>query len=132
MKKIIIGIMLMALIVTGSIGVYDISADDGIMLEYDNFDSVSSNMSISSGTATCTGKALMTANKTSEIEMTLLKDGSAYGSWSKTYTGKGTKVLEKSKSLVKGHTYRVRVVFKVYSGSTVVEASASYTTPVDY
>lgn len=108
-----------------------------IELFYVNTSSVTANLSITSGTATCKAVNKMTKSYTSKITMTLQKstDNSTYSkvqSWSQSYTGTGSKALTKTKALTKGYYYRVKVVVRVYSGDEVIEKITKYSAVIKY
>lgn len=111
--------------------------DEDINLMYDNMSAITGNLSRSGSTAICSSCVVMTENKKLEIEMTLQrsKDNgyyAQYAQWTKEFTGKGSKLFEKTKAITKGYTYRLRVVVKIYSGTTLVESTAAYTKTFDY
>lgn len=111
--------------------------DEDIMPMYENMSGISVGLSRSGATAICDSTVVMTQNKTMEIEMTLQrsKDNgyyAEYAQWTKEFTGKGGKTLEKQKAITKGYTYRLRVVVVVYSGSAVDEATAVYSKTFNY
>lgn len=107
---------------------------------YTNINMISSELAITtSGTAICTGLYVMVKNLKSEIVLTLQrrpKSGSSifstYKEWSASNTGKGSFVMEKKPTVTKGYDYRLRVVVKIYSGSTVTEAAACYSATITY
>ena len=137
MKKLLCMLLISTLMFSFNVYGAD-SGDDGIMPCYDNMNSIVSNLTRSGSTATCYGKYTMTTNKTSEIEMTLQrrpKSGqvySEYAQWTQKHSGKGTYEMNKIKEITSGYYYRLRVVIKVYSGSTVTEAGACYSKEVPY
>lgn len=102
---------------------------------YENATGVSAGLTISGSTATCKAQNTMTKNHPSKITMTLQKstDKSSYSkvtAWSQDYTGTGMKTLSKTKAITKGYYYRVRVVVRIYSGSTVIEKITKYSNAV--
>lgn len=110
-----------------------------VELMYTNFSMISSDLYISGNKATCTGACVMTKNRKSEIVMTLQRRSSSgnssfstYKEWTKSNSGIGGFVLEKIPTITKGYDYRVRVVVKVYSGTTVTEAAACYSATITY
>ena len=110
---------------------------DDINLMYDNMTAIGVNLSRSGSTAICSSDVIMSANKKLEIEMTLQrsKDNgyyAQYAQWTKEFTGKGDKIFEKTKAITKGYTYRLRVVVKIYSGTTLDEATAVYSKTFNY
>lgn len=107
---------------------------------YTNINTILSDLVITtSGTATCIGTYTLLKSLKSEIVLTLQrrpKSGSSifstYKEWSASNTGKGSFALEKKTTVTKGYDYRLRVVVKIYSGSTVKEAGACYSATITY
>ena len=113
------------------------TANQDIQLFYENMASLSTSLSRSGSTAICNASCIMSQNRKLELELTLQrsKDNgyyAEYAKWTATFTGKGGKTLEKRKAITKGYTYRVRTVAKIYSGTTLVEATAVYSKTFDY
>lgn len=137
--KCLVTMLLMTTLFVG--GVPEVRGSETINEEvglfYVNTSSVKANLAISSGIATCKATNTMTKNYTSKITMTLQKssNNSTYSkvqSWSKSYTGIGSKTITKTQALTKGYYYRVKVVVRVYSGDEVIEKITKYSTVVKY
>lgn len=107
----------------------------GVM--YTGLNSITSGLNITSGTATCAGIAKATSGYSIQMTMTLQK--SSGGSWSSVTSwsgsGQGTTGISLSKTktgLSSGYSYKVNVVAKVYSGSTLVETATKDSSIVKY
>ncbi len=107
-------------------------------VQFTNVAQVSTGFYIASGgIAVCDGTATISKNYKSRLTITLMKskDKSTYTnvkSWSKDFTGVGTKSLTKGKSVSKGYYYRFKLVVRVISGDTVIEKITSYSSGVAY
>jgi hypothetical protein len=134
--------MLLTLTLLFSCNVYgeDEQLPNDMVEKYTNMSTITSALSIStSGTAICTGSYVMTKSLDSELILTLQrrpKSGTSafttYKQWSASHSGKGTFSMEKTPTVTKGYDYRLQVVVKVYSGTTVTEAGACYSGIVTY
>ena len=104
--------------------------DEEITLFYAHTRAVRADISVSSGTATCTGSATsIQSGNTVSITVTLQrKSGSSWvnvSSWS--ISEKGYAGLSKTKSLTRNNTYRVTTTAQIKNGSGVVLENASAT-----
>lgn len=144
MNKIICMLLTLTLLFSSNVYANDRADEDvyisgDVELMYKNINSITSNLSISGGEASCSGAYSMLKNVRSEIVMTLQrrpKSGnsafSTYKEWSATNSGTGVFLLGRTKSVAKGYYYRVRVVIKVYTGNTVTEKALCYSATVTY
>lgn len=114
----------------------DLGGDASV--QYTNVAQVSTSFYIASGgIAVGTSTATISKNYKSRLTMTLMKskDKSTFTnvkSWSKDFTGVGTKSLTQGKSVSKGYYYRFKLVVRVISGDTVIEKITRYSSGVAY
>lgn len=108
-------------------------------LQYTNISSLSTAITRSGSTATCTADYTMTVNRSSSMVMILQKsaDKSSYSNvtfWTQGYSGIGTKVLERTSTITKGYYYRLKIVVQIYSasGSSTVEKITAYSNVIHY
>ena len=99
-------------------------AEDDIQLCYTLTSDISAALSISGGTATCSGKILMrsgsSASMTMKLQQKVDNKWTTIATW--TTSGKAPSVsLSKSKSVSKGYSYRVYVSGTVKNGSDPAE-----------
>lgn len=139
MKKVLMSCVLaICVVVVSSFNVSAAQVDnESISPLYTNMSAVTATLVFSDGTALCQGTCTLEENLTTKIILTLQRrkvSGAfgAYGTWTNSYTGLGTKVLYKTKNMVSGYYYRVKVEIQLYSGSTMVEATAKYTSEKYY
>ncbi len=107
-------------------------------VQYTNVAVVTTGFYIASGgIAVCSSGATISKNYKSRLTITLMKskDKTTYtdvASWSKDFTGLGTKNFVKSKSVSKGYYYRFKLVVRIISGDTVIEKITRYSSGVAY
>lgn len=138
MKKIFTSLIAMVLLLNLSVfananDTSDSSGNEGIDLYYLYTNNVTSNLAISSKTATCIGTVKGISGKTTKIVMTVYlqkKNGTSWSnvtSKSKTVNGTNASLTFQKASLSSG-SYRVRTVAKVYNGTKYETASANSST----
>jgi len=101
-----------------------------------NYLSASASISLSSGTATVSGKITGIAGQTTKTSVHLYLQQYKSGSWQtvKDWTSTGSTMsrsLSKSKSVTKGYKYRAKAVCQAYVGSKV-EKVTKYSKTVSY
>ncbi|MEE1003114.1 MAG: hypothetical protein U0L17_05170 [Acutalibacteraceae bacterium] len=126
MKKVLAILLAMVTLLSFSFNVFALSEDENVKEEAGLFylytSSVSSNISISSKTATCNSVVTGIIGTTTKIVITQRlqkKNGDSWTnvqSWTKTVSGYTTSFTNKKSSLASG-TYRTRTVAKVYKGT---------------
>lgn len=138
-RKLICMLLTLTLLFSSNVYAGEQETVSGPQLRYTNFSLISSGLSISNGTAICDGSYSMVKSYSSEMIMTLQrrpKSGSSafstYKEWIDTNSGRGQFAMEKFQSVPKGYDYRLRVVVKVHSAGSVIEAAACYSHTVTY
>lgn len=101
-----------------------------------NYSSAAASISISSGTATCSGKIWGIAGKTTKTSVHLYLQKYTNGAWVNVadWTSSGNtvnRILSKNKSVSKGYKYRSKAVCYAYAG-TKSEKVTKYSSTVSY
>lgn len=113
------------------------NAESNIMPCYDYVSSISSTLSINSGTAKAVGKVATDQNLKTSIVVRLQRESSS-GTWItiSSWTGSnsdGASEAGGTKAITSGYDYRVYVTGKVYnSAGTVIETVNKYSTTKSY
>lgn len=113
---------------------------DEITPMYEEISALQANLSISSGSASCSGRIRATdQTQSSKLSLSLQKRASGSSTWTTvatwTDTASGTSyaVVSKSISVSRGFSYRVRATGRVYnSNGTLLETGTKYSTTVSY
>lgn len=139
MKKLLVVFLAVITLVSCSVNALVLGEtenfDDEISLLYSYTSSVSSNISISSKTATCNSIVTGIIGTTTKIVITQRlqkKNGDSWSkvqSWTKTVNSYSASFTNKKESLASG-TYRTRTIAKVYKGSAyeTIKVNSSTTT----